>query len=164
MIRGNPAVSAAAAIIAAGSRTRPTRHRTKLLGLNHGESRQGCERSEVGQGGRSGGTGASGTTPSTRLDGCPLECATQFKVSLGSFSVLNVHSGRLPPGVSTLIRRRDPARKTWATGSSSTRASTNCPLGSGSASASKCVCLGRSSVDLFSSSFRWLARSHPFWT
>src|SRR5262249_37808038 len=88
------------------------RLRLTLQRRAQGNSRHGCERSEVGQGGRSAGTSGVATTPSTSRDGWPRECPTKLTAPLSSLSVAKVHSGRFPPGVSTLIRIREPARNT----------------------------------------------------
>ena len=76
----------------------------------------------------------------------------------------NAQRGRLPPGAWTEIRMREPVRNTCPNGKSSTRASENVPVGSGAASASAWVWRGSSSVEVFGSSLRWLARSQPLWT
>ena len=72
-------------------------------------------------------------------------------------------NGRLPPGASTLMRRRDPARKMCANGNSATRADTNLPFGNGFALADVSGCTGSSAVD-DGSSARCDARSQPFCT
>ncbi len=86
--------------------------------------RQGCPRN-VPHGGGGAGAAASGMTGSTTFDGCPTECATSLTTDPFAGKSANVQNGRLPPGASTVMRSREPARKTCANGKSATRASTN---------------------------------------
>ncbi len=74
--------------------------------------RQGCPRSD-GQGG----IGVVAATPprtgSTTLEGNAEFDATSYTTGPGNVFSANFHAARLPPGVSTLTRIREPARSTW---------------------------------------------------
>src|SRR5262245_49965565 len=126
--------------------------------------RHGSPRSEP-QGGYDVGipAGGFGITGSTTSEGRPVECAISLTTVPEAGRSVKAQNGRFPPGASTVIRRREPARKMCAKGNSATRAATNCPAGSGAADADVCGCTGCSTVD-DGSSARCDARSHPFCT
>src|SRR6185436_3561693 len=88
--------------------------------------RQGWAR-RPGHGGSSGVTSTSGTTGKTSRDGATAECPIVLTTSPAGRNTSNFHSARLPPGDSTEMRIREPARNTCANGKISTRASTNSP-------------------------------------
>src|SRR4029079_17874583 len=101
------------------------------------------------QGGYAGGipAGGLGMTGSTSFDAYPFECAMSFTTVPFAGRSPNAQNGRLPPGASTVMRTRDPARKMCANGNSATRAETNRPAGSGCAAADVSGWSGSSTVD-----------------
>lgn len=90
------------------------------------ETRHCCARSD-GQAG----SGVLETTPwstgSRMLDGIEVECAMSYVTVPGKVVSSNSQLARLSPGVSTVRRMAEPARKTWPNAGKPMRAAVHWP-------------------------------------